>query len=293
MLFSQRTGLTPYKKEIQLNSIDDELKNGLWNIYRISFLEEIGKLYEHTDDAYASAYYCYNLWHNFFKKKVEEIPYHYMDTIKKLGEYFYSCEWFRIYDIIDFTFEMLQSDDIFQRASTLDIEQLASTFNSILKREFSAYRIINCKVVPISNETEIQEIESALEKINSFTSLSICNTHLTSALQKLSDRANPDYRNSIKESISAVEGVVKIICGSEKDTLGTALDKIKARLQIHTSLEKALKNIYGYTSDSGGIRHALTEEANLDFEDAKFMLVSCSSFINYLIVKADKAGVKL
>jgi hypothetical protein len=27
---------------------------------------------------------------------------------------------------------------------------------------------------------------------------------------------------------------------------------------------------------------------NVDAEDAKFMLVSCSAFINYLIVKADK-----
>ena len=35
------------------------------------------------------------------------------------------------------------------------------------------------------------------------------------------------------------------------------------------------------------------DEPNLDQEDAIFMLVSCSAFTNYLIVKADKAGIEL
>jgi hypothetical protein len=32
---------------------------------------------------------------------------------------------------------------------------------------------------------------------------------------------------------------------------------------------------------------------DLDQEDARYMLVTCSAFVNYLVVKADKAGVKL
>jgi len=50
--------------------------------------------------------------------------------------------------------------------------------------------------------------------------------------------------------------------------------------------------IYGYTSDEGGIRHAMLEEKIIDFEDAKFMLVSCSAFINYLIMKSTKSGIE-
>jgi hypothetical protein len=33
------------------------------------------------------------------------------------------------------------------------------------------------------------------------------------------------------------------------------------------------------------------EEPNLEFEDAKFMLVACSAFINFLLEKAAKAGI--
>jgi len=105
--------------------------------------------------------------------------------------------------------------------------------------------------------------------------------------------SNPDYRNSIKESISAVESLAKILSNNASDTLGSALSKIKKKLKIHKALEQGFKNIYGYTSDDGGIRHALTEESTSDAEDAMFMLVSCSAFINYLITKAHKADINI
>jgi hypothetical protein len=62
---------------------------------------------------------------------------------------------------------------------------------------------------------------------------------------------------------------------------------------MHSALEQGFKKIYGYTSDDSGIRHALLEKPTVDFEEAKYMLVSCTAFINYLIVKADKAGISI
>jgi hypothetical protein len=34
-------------------------------------------------------------------------------------------------------------------------------------------------------------------------------------------------------------------------------------------------------------------KSNLDIEDARFMLSTCSAFINYIVAKADKAGIEL
>lgn len=42
---------------------------------------------------------------------------------------------------------------------------------------------------------------------------------------------------------------------------------------------------YGYASDENGIRHGGIDFKDVPSEDAKYMLVSCSAFVNYLIQK--------
>ena len=111
----------------------------------------------------------------------------------------------------------------------------------------------------------------------------------------LSDRKNPDYRNSIKESISAVETICKRISKNPKATLGDALNELvkNGKIKFHGAIQSAFKNLYGYTNDADGIRHSLMEEESLDQEDALFMITSCSAFVNYLTVKTLKSGNNL
>ena len=61
----------------------------------------------------------------------------------------------------------------------------------------------------------------------------------------------------------------------------------------HWDLKNAFSSMYGWTSNTEGIRHGLQDEPDLGFEDAKYMLVACSGFINYLLEKAKKAGLDL
>ncbi len=49
-----------------------------------------------------------------------------------------------------------------------------------------------------------------------------------------------------------------------------------------------MSNLYGYTSDKEGVRHALIANDGTDLLDAKFMLVACAAFINFVIGKMAK-----
>jgi hypothetical protein len=95
----------------------------------------------------------------------------------------------------------------------------------------------------------------------------------------LSDREAPDYRNSIKESISAVESACRLVTGNKVATLADALKKVS---NLHPALSRAFTQLYGFTSDASGIRHSLTDEPNITYADAKFMLVACAAFASYL-----------
>ena len=63
----------------------------------------------------------------------------------------------------------------------------------------------------------------------------------------------------------------------------------KKKVELHPALRKVFDQLYGYTRDVSGIRHALLSESNLNYEDAKFMLVTSYAFINYLKIKKLKA----
>ena len=67
----------------------------------------------------------------------------------------------------------------------------------------------------------------------------------------------------------------------------------QGKVTLHPALKRSFDSLYGYTSDAGGIRHAMSGEPAITSDDARFMLVSCSAFVNYLISKASNAGVEL
>jgi len=65
--------------------------------------------------------------------------------------------------------------------------------------------------------------------------------HIDTALGFLCDRKSPDYRNSIKESISAVESLCMTLTGDSKSTLGDALKKLD--LKLHPALQKGFSSL--------------------------------------------------
>lgn len=101
----------------------------------------------------------------------------------------------------------------------------------------------------------------------------------------MSDRQNPDYRNSIKESISAVEALAMQLLGDNSITLGKAIPRLRTKYELHPTLMESLNKLYGYSSDENGVRHGSPEESSISYIDAKFMLVAFTNFINYLIEK--------
>jgi hypothetical protein len=273
--FSERKGLKKVRTEMQVNSIDGALRTRLWNV--LDYFYWKNRIRYSNDIEVDDRIYFTRLWHNYFKNPVDTLTFEWHSDLMKVRDYFFQCEWNEVYDIIEFT------ANAYPNESTN--ENFMKTCNEVLREEVSGYRFVNGRIAQITSEEEISEIEEALE-----IPLKSARTHIENALKLLSDRKSPDYRNSIKESISAVEAMCRLIANDEKATLGKALDMIETKSGLHGALKRAFDSLYGYTSSAEGIRHSLglTEEPSLSFEDAKFMLVSCSAFVNYLVAKTAK-----
>lgn len=274
--FSERMGFVKPRLDLQINDIDERLRNRLWNFYRKVFIRNISGNDDVdiiNEDIFFEEVMIY-IWDMFLGLSISP-KFSSTNTLFTLERWFFEGSWYKLYDLIEFTYKI--------RTAFVGLDELEE-LNKLLEQENSGYRFVNGLVTPITSQQEINEIEEAAQ-----TKYETVNEHLKTAIQLFSDRENPNYRNSMKEAISAVESLCCIVAEDENATLGKALAKIEKKGKLHGSLKKGFTALYGYTSDEGGIRHKLLEDSQeIKFEDAKFMLVSCSAFINYLIAKNTK-----
>jgi hypothetical protein len=282
MLFSQRIGKSKVKTELEKEGLGPELINSLWTMFMEGIIDEkINEGIKYPERYNEITKFFRSVWMHFFKYPIDNLPiadYGYNNrqvdvdqALNYVRKWFYKAEWYHVLDFIEF---WSQEDNL----GTFQI-----LCNIYFKREFSAYRFIDGNLVEINSKEEILEIERALNISDKFKSVKV---HLKRSLELISDKKNPDYRNSIKESISAVESICKIIINDDKTTLGKALGEIEKKHKIPGSLKSAFSALYGFTSDEAGIRHSLLDKGiNVEIEEARFMLITCSAFINYLINK--------
>ncbi len=285
-LFSERSGVKP-RKAIQLKSMDIDLKNKLWSALFQTYLSQIEE-YAWSDTAQltgrrghvisaSDCQFLTDLWIELYKDRVDTLNLRDWNTVRShIWDRYSVADWFDVFDLLEFF------------ATRFPEEKKNSTFkircNKYLASESSAYQFVGDEIAEITSEIEIKEIDDALQ----FSPRQV-EIHLARALALFADRKNPDYRNSMKESISAVESACNLISEKKNENLTQALKEMEKKgVSIHGALKAAFNSIYGYTSDANGIRHGLWEQDNIEIEDARFMLIACSAFVNYLRIKAEK-----
>lgn len=267
MRFSERYGYRPVRESLQVDSMSSELRNSLWSVLQLNVWVQFG----HDPLRYYSTYVqelSTSFWLDYFKKPIDTLPNYASQIVDAVREYFFACEWYEVYDVLEFV-----------AGNFSPARRLAQLSNSILQREASAYRFVNGLITPITDTAEINEIDQALAGPTDPVRI-----HLRRSLELLSDKANPDYRNSIKEAISGVESLVISVVG-QRGTLGQLIKRLEDEIALHPALRTAFSSLYGYTSNQDGIRHAILDAKDITFEDAKFFLVVCSAFANFVSVK--------
>lgn len=270
MRFSERMGYKTVKTVLQLESIDDDLRASLWNTldYWV-FSQPNFKYSQHGKPAIEE--FSKALWEFHFKKTFDKRPEGGAAIIAFIRSHFFSCQWYEVYDLLEFVIKIVD------RKGNLTIR-----INKVLEREVAGYRIIDQRCVPITCDVEVSAVQNLLDS----SPFSGARMHISQALRHLSNRSDPDLRNVIKEAISAVESACKELAGDDKATLAEAVKILERKKPVHPALKRSLLSMYGYTSDEHGIRHAMIDDPKINTEEAKFFLISCSAFCNYLATRA-------
>lgn len=273
-LFSERYGYTKPSDVIIRERITPEIQNAIFNS-----IIKLEKSLTFNELGYIENYFTIierDICEYYLNQKIIDYkPGYIIDLIDDS-----SILWYKKLDLLELIIKTLVKYCNMPPISEKIIKDYIENINYEFERLKFSYRVINNQIVEITSEEEIKSIETALT-----TGDGNIREHLSRALELYSKRPVADYRNSIKESISAVEVFCREKTG--EDTLGKALNKLELNgIVIHKLLKSAFDKLYAYTNQPDtGARHALMDNDGAyvpQAEEALFMLVSCSAFINYL-----------
>lgn len=268
MIFSERMGFKAARSILQLEDIDEPLRTAIYNLLYAWTIRNW-----HSRGGHGIGHAIgKSIWTEFLRLPVDTFPRTPQKFAEVLKKYVTTRPWYEVYDLIEF------------RASFSDSVIDEDSVNKVLARDMSGYRLRAGRIIPITDDTELSAIDEALFAANDFKG---AREHIREALAKLGRRPHPDLRNAITEAISAVESAARIVTGQPKATLPDALKVLEKRRRVHTALKDAWLKLYGYTSDEHGLRHAMTEDPDIDFPTAKYMVVSCAAFVNLLSAEAE------
>jgi hypothetical protein len=285
MRFSDRIGVTQPKAVLQTDVIDEDLKNGLWEACTEFYLHPFGT---RPSVGHTIGVILKDVYVNYFKQTSDNIEFLIEGELQKQKDTFFELDWFEVYNFLEFLSGSAvrnfkpQTNAQISDPKKFD-ERFRSRVNFFLEREKSAYRFVGDAIVPITSELERSAIEQAMAASDRFSG---ARSHIQHAIALYGRKPEPDYRNAIKEAISAVESVVRVITKNEKSTLGDALKALESIRPLHPAFKQAMEKLYGYTSDEAGIRHSLIDLTKVDEADAKFMIVTCSAFVNFCVQRS-------
>ena len=185
-------------------------------------------------------------------------------------------EWFRFYDMCEFLV-----------AESSNGEEIAAAIRRTLDKMGNAgCQLVDGKFVPDLSCEEAEEVQMACA--GTFTG---AQGHMENAVAAFAARERPNYAHTVKEAVSAVESIVKELTGKEEMRSGLRqlakdgiLPKDRNPKGKAPFLVEALDGYWAYANKTS--RHGLKSgESPPDADTARFLLVTCAAFVNYMTAR--------
>jgi hypothetical protein len=252
LAFEQAEGFAPLPAQLDRKVMSKELRAKLW-------------AYVHSvlGPAYADILHRKGRWHtilidlhvNHYHSRIDK--YNQNGIIDRLGNVFEKEAYQKVYGWLE---AVLKHDHC--------PPDFPGRIQNILEECRAPYRIDDDVIWPLASTEEADAVKQAIVALAP-PRFSGARSHLKNAGSKLTQG---DYAGSVRESISAVESIARVL--EPTGDLAKALTILEQKAKLHPALKRAFLSLYGYTSDEKGIRHSLLseEEAAVDEIDAVFFI---------------------
>jgi hypothetical protein len=274
--FSERNGVRSAAHQLSHTFIDDQAREELWAVLFVSLFNPMKPLLGHwwfrtkiAEEFVLSA-------RRGIGVRLDSFPEHWETILNEFRHEMFRREWWGVYDFLEV---MLRNAPNTRWLPLQD--RLRSALDESLQTLGGHFSVVGTEIVPRISPNEVAAINLAIS-----SDQAAWNKHLERAISLYKQRPNGDFRNSVKESLSAVEAIVRSFAGDETGNLGELCNQLKGKKELNTNLATSLSQLYWYASGFGGARHALKPsqiEAGQEIvlEDARLILVCCAGWVNY------------
>ena len=194
------------------------------------------------------------------------------------------CDWAQFFDFVELVAELLiDADDRIPHDSDAKFSCYRDALNDLLDEESIGWRMDGAgelkRKVPALRRA-IESADGALDK-----RFSIARQHYKRALQYL--LTHPvDEGNSIKEIVSALESVAKVLA-PKASTLGAAVAELRKDSRFNRWALDIAEKVYAYSNASPFVRHGQTSGQAPTRAEAEMIVQSGLALICYLVESAD------
>lgn len=197
-----------------------------------------------------------------------------------------SCTWLEFYDFVELVGSLLQKLELEDPFSTKNYYQnYQSKVNALLQEDNIGWTLNErselIRQIPKSLVARVNSTEESLTD-----KFATARMHYQKAVSYLY-KYPIDEANSIKEIVSAIESVSKVIYPSAS-TLGTAIKIMRKDSRFSPHLIDSLEKLYVFSNATPMIRHGHSELALPLLAEAELSLHIGVAFIRYLIEIEEK-----
>jgi hypothetical protein len=247
------------------------LRNSLWNL-----LYRIVAATDHSRTAWTAMLRGACL--AFFKEPIDDLPSTDNEASRlSFRQRFFALPDDRVYDL----FEFLLGDE---RAGLKEVDRklIRRSLNDLLDQEGAPVRLLRDRFVPLPDSLGFDAVAAAEEKLTLFD-MAAGSRHLYAAIAYLSRRPEPGTRDSVREALLAVAAVVHGIGGEPAGiavgTIAPAVGPLAIPRELRAGMEATLRHCHAVS----GLPGAPYGVESVDLAEARFLVVFCSSVIEYLL----------
>ncbi len=194
-------------------------------------------------------------------------------TVEKL---IMNCDWWQFYDVCEVLWQGLEGKG--------ERDRLSNEINILFREEHLGFELRDGKVEKTGSAFTDARVKEAryLLKEPEFKG---ADQHFEKALKALNTRPNPDVENCIKDAVSAIESVGRIIVNDDKALLSDVIKSMTRNEIIPKPLDEAIQKVYAYRGDQPGVAHGLVGKSKVTIDEAEFVLAMSAAIIIYLVKK--------